>query len=68
MRITIESDSGYAGRTMAQHAADAIRAALPNADVVVLDAVRTERLPASCLVVAGTDYGVRQMMAAELRS
>jgi hypothetical protein len=62
MRITIESDSGYAGRAAAQRAADAVRAAVPNADVVVIDAVRTERLPASYLVVAGTDYGVRQML------
>lgn len=62
MRITIESDPGYAGRTAAQRAADAIRAALPNAKVVVTGPA-LPRLPMAYSAVAPSDYGVRQMMA-----
>jgi len=65
MRITIESDPGYAGRAAAQRAADAIRAAIPNADVFVSGPVLPSpvlpRLPVTYSAMAPSDYGVRQM-------
>jgi hypothetical protein len=61
MRITIESDPGYAGRAAAQRAADAVRAAIPNADVVVNGPV-LPRLPVTYSAMAPSDYGIRQML------
>lgn len=61
MRITIEADPGYAGRTMAQHAAEKIRRAMPGAEVVIVGP-GLPRLPRAYSAMAHGDYGVRQMM------
>lgn len=61
MRITIESDPGYAGRAMARRVVAEIRARYPEAQVVIVEPV-VPRLPASYSAVASLDYGVRQML------
>lgn len=65
MRITIESDPGYAGRAMAQHIAARIRAAVPGADVVITGPAPGPRLPANYSAVATQDHGVRMMLRGE---
>lgn len=62
MRITIESDPGYAGRNTAHDAAARIRAAMPEAEVVVTGAADRPRLPATYRIIAARDYGVRMML------